>query len=157
MNEIGTNVEFQPYVNKIIIFDYRIKTMKQLFFWAALLSLSCPFTCCKTKKAGNESTQSVTTTSQENKMRVVISFISKGAGIDAEKRQAIQTYIENHPKKPANSIARWGREGESDFNLKLSELTKTEQSEFINEIKKLAAGSPLIFITENTEQKHLPK
>lgn len=131
--------------------------MKQLFFWAALISLSSPFVCCKTKKSATDSTQTVNSSSQESKMRLIISFISKGTGVDSEKRQAIQTYIENHPKKPANVIAHWGREGETDFNLKLSELNKTEQTEFVNEIKKLASGSQLIFISENTEQKHLPR
>lgn len=130
--------------------------MKQVFFLAALISLACPFTCCKAKKQVSSTTESLTTSTnpQTEKYRVIISFISKGAGTDGEKRQAIMSYIEKHPKKPENSIVHWGREGETDFCLNLKELSKTEQTEFVNEIKKLAGGSDLIFISENAEKQH---
>ena len=131
--------------------------MKQLFFWAALLSLACPFTSCKAKKQGSTSTSETLTASsntQIEKYRVIISFISKGAGTDSEKRQAILSYIEKHPKKPVNSVVHWGREGETDFCLNLKELSKSEQTEFVSEIKKLAGGSDLIFVSENAEKQH---
>lgn len=131
--------------------------MKQVFFLAALLSLACPFAGCKTKKQTGSSTSETATTSsntQVEKYRVIISFISKGTGTDGEKRQAIMSYIEKHPKKPTNSIVHWGREGETDFCLNLTELSKSEQTEFVSEIKKLAAGSDLIFISENAEKQH---
>lgn len=131
--------------------------MKQLFFLVALLSLVCPFTGCKAKKqtaTTTSETLSANSNSQVEKYRVIISFISKGAGTDGEKRQAIMSYIEKHPKKPVNSIVHWGREGETDFCLNLTELSKSEQTEFVNEIKKLAGNSDLIFIAENAEKQH---
>lgn len=130
--------------------------MKQVFFLAALISLACPFTCCKAKKQTTSINENLTanTNAQTEKYRVIISFISKGAGTDAEKREAIMSYIEKHPKKPENSIVHWGREGETDFCLNLKELTKNEQTDFVNEIKKLANGSDRIFISENAEKMH---
>jgi hypothetical protein len=129
--------------------------MKQIFFLVALLSLACPFMCCKTKKqASTSETSTAVSEPQTEKYRLIISFISKGAGVDGEKRQAILNYIEKHPKKPVNKPILWGREGETDFCLNLKELSKSEQETFISEIKKIAGNSDLIFISENAECQH---
>lgn len=131
--------------------------MKQIFFLVALISLACPFMCCKTKKQATTTTSETSTVvseSQTEKYRLIISFISKGAGTDGEKRQAILDYIEKHPKKPVNKTVHWGREGETDYCLNLTELSKSSQETFIAEIKKIAGNSSLIFISENAVCPH---
>ena len=130
--------------------------MKQLFFLIAMISLACPFMACKTKKqaATNNETSATMTEPQTEKYRLIISFISKGAGTDGEKRQAILDYIEKHPKKPSYKTIHWGREGETDYCLNLKELSISSQETFIAEIKKIAASSDLIFISENAECPH---
>lgn len=83
------------------------------------------------------------------KTRMVISFISKGAGIDAKEYEKIKAYIDNHPKKPAYEVRNWGREGEKDFLLNLKELTPNEQELFVQEIKKLISSPEMVHIREN--------
>ena len=100
-------------------------------------------------------TESKKTTDSSITYRLVVSFISKGAGPDHTRQDALMKYIESHPKKPEYKIVRWGREGESDFCFTLSELTtKAETVSFIDNVKKIAAGSDMMQIAENVEQQH---
>ncbi len=84
------------------------------------------------------------------KYRLVLSFISKGAGTDHKTIEKVKEYIESHPKKPAFEVKTWGREGEKDYALLLKELTADEQKVFVEDIKKLIASSELVLLKENT-------
>lgn len=134
--------------------------MKKLFFLAALISLASPFVCCKSKKAAKttaENTSSTTTTVEENKTqtyRLIVSFISKGEGTNSEKRKEFLIFVETYPKKPIAKTVNWGREGETDYCFTLSELLKKEQIEFVNQVKKIVAGSDLISVSEDVECMH---
>ncbi len=134
--------------------------MKNLFFLAAILSLAASTMSCKSKKetsssataSASNTTASETKADDPNKLncRLVVSFISKGAGLDREKNAAFMEYITGHPKKPAYKEVRWGREGETDYCFRLAELdTKKDQESFIEGLKKIAAGSDMMVITEN--------
>lgn len=138
--------------------------MKKIFFLVALASLSCAFTNCKSKKSATASSTSNLT--QENNMttqtpekdteyRLIVSFISKGAGPDGKKQPAFVKYIESHKKKPAYALVRWGREGEADYCFKLTELSATEQTEFITKVKEILNGSDLVFVNENQKCIHI--
>jgi hypothetical protein len=83
------------------------------------------------------------------KTRLVLSFISKGAGIDGKDLEKIRDYVENHPKKPAYEVKTWGREGEKDYLFTLKELTPDEQKVFVDDIKKLVSSPDMVFIREN--------
>ncbi|MBI3517774.1 MAG: hypothetical protein HY062_00255 [Bacteroidetes bacterium] len=131
--------------------------MKQLFFLASLVSLAC--LSCKSKKdvtKTSEATKTETTASADApaNYRLVISFISKGGGPDHKKQEALLAYVNGHPKKPAYKTVLWGREGENDFCFTLSELTKSEVTTFINEVKKIADGSDMMKIIENMPSEH---
>lgn len=133
--------------------------MKQLFFLASLVSLAC--ISCKSKKEAVktiESTANTTTTPAPDApimYRLVISFISKGAGTDSEKRTALLAYIDSHPSKPSYKTVIWGREGETDYCFNLSELSsKKDMVAFIEEVKKIAASSDRIIVNENAECQH---
>ncbi len=85
----------------------------------------------------------------DTKYRLIISFISKGAGIDQAANDKIKAYIEKHPKKPAYSVSPWGREGETDYLLTLKELSIAEQTVFVEEVKKLVSNADMVFFKEN--------
>lgn len=85
------------------------------------------------------------------KCRLIISFISKGAGIDGNAHDKIISFINNHSKKPAFETFTWGREGERDYILTLKELTPDEQKLFVDEVKKLKIKSDMVFIKENED------
>ena len=48
---------------------------------------------------------------------------------------------------------KWGREGETDYCLKLTELNQEEQAQFISDIKELLKTSKLVRFSENTACK----
>lgn len=138
--------------------------MKNIFFLVALASLSFAFTNCKSKKSATASSNNNLT--QESKMttqtpekdtdyRLIVSFISKGAGPDGKKQPEFIKYIDSHKKKPAYAVVRWGREGEADYCFKLSEMSASEQTEFINKVKEIVNGSDLVFVNENQKCIHI--
>jgi hypothetical protein len=116
-----------------------------LIFFAGILAVSC-----KTK----QSSSSTSKTTQSGEYRLVISFISKGSGIDGSKHDAIKKFMDDHPKKVKNEMYRWGREGEVDYCFKLKELSDKDQKAFVEEVKKLAGESDRIFINENSACVH---
>jgi hypothetical protein len=133
--------------------------MKQLFFLASLVSLAC--ISCKSKKESVKTTETPATASTATApeapitYRLIVSFISKGAGIDGETVTALLAYVSAHPKKPAYKEVRWGREGETDYCFTLSELSaKKDVVEFLEEVKKITAKSDRVSINENAEAIH---
>lgn len=134
--------------------------MKRLFFLAALISLSC--ISCKAKKETAKTTEPSPSTANISNMqetpkiyRVIVSFKSKGEGIEYEKKTALLNYVDKHPLKPAYQTVLWGREGETDYCFDLSELpSKKELFAFLDEIKRITAGSELVDILENAECQH---
>jgi hypothetical protein len=129
--------------------------MKRLFFLVSIISITSVGMSCKSKKETTTSTQ--TTEAQTEKFRLVVSFISKGAGPDNAKSAALLAYIGVHPKKPTYTVAHWGREGEADYCLNLTELTKSEQVDFVTNVNKMMAGSDMVFVKENAESAHARK
>jgi hypothetical protein len=129
--------------------------MKRLFFLVSIISITSVGMSCKSKKETTTSTQ--TTEAQTEKFRLVVSFISKGAGPDNAKSVALLAYIGVHPKKPTYTVAHWGREGEADYCLNLTELTKSEQVDFVTNVNKMMAGSDMVFVKENAESAHARK
>ena len=132
--------------------------MKKIFFLASLVSLAC--LSCKSKKeavATTENTATVVPNTSDAPVtyRLIVSFISKGAGTDGEKRTAFLAYVNAHPKKPVYKTVVWGREGEADYCFNLSEFpSKKELITFIEDVKKIAAGSDMMNISENAECPH---
>ena len=131
--------------------------MKKIFFLASLVSLAC--ISCKAKKAAVKISESAAAISNipdaPITYRLIVSFISKGAGTDSEKRTAFLAYVDGHAKKPAYKTVTWGREGETDYCFNLAELTaKKDLITFIDDIKKIAAGSDMLLISENAECAH---
>ena len=130
--------------------------MRQLFFLIAIFSLAVNFCGCKSKKNATTSTTKTTEviTDKIHTYRLIASFISKGAGVNRTKVEALMNIVEKHPKKPVYEKISWGREGEMDFCFQLNEMKASEQTAFINQIKKELNEGDMVFITENTECSH---
>lgn len=127
--------------------------MKKILLLASVIGLVMTNVCCKSKKEGSSSSTSTTETKTQ-KYRLMVTFISKGAGTDAAKREEFLKFVESHAKKPANVKFQWGREGETDYCLTLTELSKSEQTAFVDAVKKIANGSDMMLINENTVCTH---
>ena len=129
--------------------------MKNVILLSAFVGLLLSTICCKSKKETTTSSSSLTETKAvEQTYRIIVSFISKGTGVDRPKAESFLKYVETHPKKPAYDKIQWGREGEMDFCFLLKELDKKETATFIETIKTQMKGSDMVFVTENTVAPH---
>jgi hypothetical protein len=135
--------------------------MKKIFFLASLVSLAC--ISCKSKKEAAkspENTANAVTASSDAPVtyKLIVSFISKGAGTNSEKRTAFLAYVDGHKLKPAYKTVTWGREGETDYCFNLSELvSKKDYVSFVEEVRKIASGSDMMNVSENSECLHIRK
>ena len=108
--------------------------------------------------SNTSATTSVSTTEatqQSNSTRYVVSFYSSGQGIDASTRDEFEKLMNTYPKKISFEPKHWGREGETDYCLTLSELKPAEQIEFINKAKAILAKSKLVHQKENAQCDHV--
>ncbi len=80
--------------------------------------------------------------------RLTVSFISKGAGIDYKTEESFENWLKQQPKHPAYEKTHWGREGETNFCLKLDELSTREQDQFVKDVRTMLADKELVFVTE---------
>jgi hypothetical protein len=126
--------------------------MYRIFYLILFIFFECILVSCATSRTNIS--QEVTS---QNQCRLVISFISKGGGIDRNTKNKVLAYLESYNKTHGKSILyetiRWGREGEVDFCFSLSELKKKEQNKFIQELKSLVGNSENVRIAENTEKR----
>ncbi len=100
----------------------------------------------------------VTETTEPGTFRLIVSFISIGAGPDAQLKEAIDNYIISYNKKNSIELAiekyPWGREGETDYCMNLTEIGSDNQIVFIKGIQDIVKDSKLVFIKENEVCKH---
>ncbi|GAB4140793.1 MAG: hypothetical protein Fur0041_15990 [Bacteroidia bacterium] len=81
--------------------------------------------------------------------RLVISFISRGSGIDLKAKDDFIKWLNEHPKKPQYEESTWGREGEVNVCLKLEEFSTRERDIFIRDARTILSGNELVIIQEN--------
>ena len=91
---------------------------------------------------------------EEETYRLVVAFYSKGEGIDSKVNDVFVKFLDSHPKKIAYEPTHWGREGEIDYCLKLSELSPVEQDEFVKKAKDLLSKSSLVHVNESAKCVH---
>ena len=119
-----------------------------------LLSKSSRVTIKENSKCDHGTWPQIQPPQQEDNYRLVISFYSIGEGIDTKVHEVYKNFLSTHPKKIAFEPTKWGREGETDYCLKLNELTPAEQDEFVKKSKDLLAKSKLIHVNENAKCVH---
>ena len=84
---------------------------------------------------------------------LVVSFYSKGAGIDRDAWRRFEDFIVSYAAKtntpvPFKKVA-WGREGEVDFCVTLSAMTPGQRDKFVAEARELLKSVELVHIYEN--------
>lgn len=86
------------------------------------------------------------------KFRVVVSFVSKGAGIDTKTRDKVVGVFDKWRIEKSAELKtvrpHWGKEGEMDVCSELAGLKEDEQAKFVSEIKA-AATSDRVTVSEN--------
>lgn len=89
--------------------------------------------------------------------RLVVSFISFGAGTDPEAKAILEAYVYDYKLKNNKVVSYymipWGREGEVDCCFPLDELNASEQNNFIDGLKKVIQGKELIQVNENMKSR----
>ncbi|HWY38937.1 MAG TPA: hypothetical protein VNY73_10285 [Bacteroidia bacterium] len=124
--------------------------MKRTITFLSLALLISGSLAAQTKKESKKKAKAKEEASaKEVQYRLVLSFISKGGGIDYKAHEKIKDFIEKYPKKPAFAVHHWGREGEVDYCLHLKELSAKEQVTFVEEIKKLIDNQDMVLVQEN--------
>lgn len=127
------------------------KIQLTLFALVLLMGISC-----KHRKKIQESPKNTSVEVQENatqktSYRLIVSFISRGAGIDTKLYSTVTDFLEKHPKKPVYEKKHWGREGEVDLLLQLNEFkSSSEKDQFIKELKSLTGNAERIHFKENS-------
>lgn len=93
-----------------------------------------------------------------NNFRVVIEFFSRGEGTDENAFKNIQALVNGAEKDFGKTIAiekySWGREGEFDYCLRLSELSEAQSSSLVEKIKAEASKSKVTRVSENATSRH---
>ena len=99
--------------------------------------------------------RSITATVPEEEIYpLVVSFFSIASGIDLKVHGEFEKFLSTYPKKIAFEPTHWGREGEIDYCLKLSELSTAEQTNFVKKAKDLLSKSTLVYVNENAKCVH---
>lgn len=92
--------------------------------------------------------------------RLMVTFISIGAGTDPDAKVLLDNYIADYKtrtgKQPNYIMIPWGREGEVDCCFKLDELSSTEQADFINGLRNSMKSRELIQVNENARNRFRP-
>jgi hypothetical protein len=85
--------------------------------------------------------------------RLIVSFYSIGEGPDSEAHIKFVNYLDNYKREKNKAISTeetpWGREGEVDYCMKLKELTASEQSDFIANLKIALSVAKWVNFLEN--------
>ena len=89
---------------------------------------------------------------------MIISFISKGEGIDRDLKTKVDTVLENFNKTSKTDIKPeiigWGREGEVDYNFNLKNLSTKQKKAFISSIEETVGSTDMAHITFNQKSVH---
>src|ERR1041385_1455016 len=118
---------------------------------ATIIITNPPDSVVTTVDAGNQNLSA-----DSSIYRLTVSFISKGAGIDTKTMESFEKWVKEQPKHPAYETTHWGREGETNFCLKLDELSTREQDIFVRDVRTMLADKELVFVTEYSICKGVP-
>ncbi len=121
-------------------------------------------TSSENSTTGTTAQNEMTTTTQdqaakeEQKCRLIISFISIGEGVDPAARDIMDGILRKWESKAGKSITiepiPWGREGEVDFCFLLNELSAPDQALMAREMREAFIQHPLIQISEFQASMH---
>ena len=102
---------------------------------------------CKSTKETDQKVEPATQQVEANNVRFIVSFISIGSGTDQKAKSKLADLLKSLEIE-FNTVS-WGREGETDYCLKLDDLDSANQVSFIEEVKGLLENSELVRYKEN--------
>ena len=103
----------------------------------------------------NSSTEKTAETAnpQDVVFDVIVQFISKGEGIDHSIKTKFEEAVakfnkDNHTNIEAD-VRHWGREGETDLNYNLKNLSTKQKSAFLSLVKETVGDTDMINVKYN--------
>ncbi len=97
----------------------------------------------------------------EDIYRLTVVFFSIGSGTDNKAMTAFEDLISDFAVKSGKNIdyekTPWGREGETDYCLRLNELDAASQADFVKQTNETLKNAKWVHIYENQPCKHKRK
>lgn len=84
-----------------------------------------------------------------NNYDLTASFYSIGEGTDAATMEKFIQFLDTYRDKITINKTPWGREGEIDYCINLTNLEENAKSEFLKKAKGILAASKLVHVNEN--------
>lgn len=135
--------------------------MKRIYLLIILIGTLNVFACSSSKNASTAVIIKTDDSIKVDNYRIIVSFISIGQGPDIKAKGEFKNYISNFEQNQNVKIRyeeiHWGREGEVDYCMKLSELNAIQQISFVDGIKNMFNGNKLVFIKENSPNANIRK
>lgn len=123
-----------------------------------ILGASLSFYSCKSQSQATNSIKTETATNEEGFYDMIVSFASKGAGINRDVRQKLDDLIVSFNQNNSTTINYekygWGREGEVDYLFTLKNLSTKQQKELKAKVKEVVGNAEMIFISYNSKCVH---
>ncbi len=124
--------------------------------------------CKQSKEAATLPQEPVTTMASPSKTdsfparsRLVISFFSIASGVDIKSVLRYEDFIGEYAAELGINIdyekTHWGREGETDFCIELTELKAEQQADFVRRTMNLLETAEHVKIYENEPCRHRRK
>lgn len=125
--------------------------MKKLIFILSAVSLiACKNGEKATKDNDMANTKQSSTTEQTATYDLVLQFISKGAGIDRNLKtkfeEGLAKYNTTNKVNITPEISHWGREGETNLNFNLKNLSTDQRKAFLSFVKETIGDTDMVHI-----------
>lgn len=126
--------------------------MKKILIISAAITL---IACKNGEKATAEknTNQTAVTNPEDQVFDVIVQFISKGEGIANELKNKVEEAVANFNKKNHTNIEadvrHWGREGETDLNYNLKNLSTSQKKAFLTMIKETVGDTDMTHLKYN--------
>lgn len=88
----------------------------------------------------------------ENTVRLQVSFLSRGMGIDHETKSDFDHWLKQRPHI-LFYVSPWGREGEMSYCFALRDMSPTTQDQIVADVRRFLAGEKMVYISEYTPCK----
>lgn len=82
-----------------------------------------------------------------NVVRLVVSFISQGGGIDYKTKEEFEKWL-GMREKFVYETTTWGREGEVNFCFRMTNISTREQDIFVKDVRTFLTDKPLVLVSE---------
>jgi hypothetical protein len=114
--------------------------------WSITLLLFAMSSCSSAQKS--------TSNDNDKNTDFIVSFFSKGIGIDRKIYPEFKNFLTTNYPNLDYSESKHGREGERFFCFDLSSLKKNKKNDFIQQAKVILSKSELVRLQENSPCLH---